>query len=101
MQHEQETTRVAELRRDAPGAAARVFVGRLKREMSTEREAGAVDEVGDEEKLIKGLGAMERRDEVERTWRKGVEGLDALQGITGTVAKLERASKAVEVVEGM
>lgn len=101
MQHEQETTRVAEMRRDAPGAAARAFVERLRVEMLAEREVDVKMEDADGSDGLEGLGVLERRDEVERTWGKGVEGLMRLESVTGSVAKLERAARAVEVVEGM
>ena len=100
MEHEQETTRVAEMRRDAPGAAARAYVERLNKEIQAERELDAVMEDDDKE-LLRGLGDLKRKDEVERTGGKGVGGLVALENVTGSLAKLERAGRAVEVVEGM
>jgi hypothetical protein len=41
----------------------------------------------------------ERREEVEETFRQGVKGLEEVKGgMAGTVAKMERAKAAVEVV---
>ena len=102
MQHEQETTRVAEMRRDAPGAAARAFMERLGIEVQAEREADLDARMmsGDEE-ILDCIGRLQRRDDVERTWERGVDGLKGLEGVTGVVAKLERAGRAAEVVEGM
>ncbi|KAL8829909.1 MAG: hypothetical protein Q9191_001729 [Dirinaria sp. TL-2023a] len=98
MQHEQETTRVAEMRRDAPGAAARAYVERLRKEMEMEREMKA-EELGEES--IPGLGALERKQDIEETWERGLESLAGLKGITEVVARLDRAAQAVEVVESM
>lgn len=100
MQHEQETTRVAEMRRDAPGAAARAYMERLNKEMEAERER-KFEEGGDEMEGVVELGNLQRRDEVERTWGRGLEGLKGLEGITEVGARLDRAKAAVEVVEGM
>ncbi len=99
MQHEQETTRVAEMRRDAPDAAARAYMERLNKEMQADREVNI--EGGDEMQGVIELGGLERRDEVERMWGRGLDGLVALEGITEVGARLERAKRAVEVVEGM
>lgn len=103
MQHEQETTRVAEMRRDAPGAAARAYMERLRGEVEAERGVDVDMNMGSEEdeESLRRLGALERRDEVERTWGQGVEGLVGLEKVTGVVGKLERAARAVKVVEGM
>ncbi len=47
------------------------------------------------------LGHVERVDEMQSTWQKGSEELLALKsGLGSTVARLEKAQKAVEVVEG-
>lgn len=98
---ESETTRVAELRREAPSAAARGFVERLKTEMETEqaaleylRERTKID--GEAQVISVGLA---RRDEIEMAMGRGVAGLEALRGVTETVAKLERAARAVREVE--
>ena len=99
MQHEQETTRVAEMRRDAPGAAARAYMERLNKEMESEREV-KFEEVDGMEGIVQ-LGELERRGDIEMTWGRGVEGLVGLKGITEVGARLERARRAVEVVEGM
>lgn len=99
MQHEQETTRVAEMRRDAPGAAARAYMERLNREMLADREVDTGE--GNGAQGVIELGGLERRDDVQRTWGRGLDGLVALEGITEVGARLERAKRAVEVVEGM
>ena len=47
------------------------------------------------------IGEAERVDEMETTWQKGSDELLALKtGLGGTVARMEKAQKAVNVVEG-
>jgi hypothetical protein len=105
-QLERESTRVAELRRDAPGAAARAYMERLEAELEAERvlerergKAGLVGE-GRDGALLEGV-QVGNLDEVESMWGKGVDGLLGLEKITGVLAKLERAASAAEVVEGI
>ncbi|KAI4208798.1 MAG: hypothetical protein LQ349_009624, partial [Xanthoria aureola] len=102
-QLEWEHTRVAELRRDAPGAAARGFVERLEAEREVERGREKEVEVEMEGGRDGGLGGVgvERGAEVEKMWGRGVEGLLELGRVTDVVAKMERAKRAAEVVEGM
>ena len=97
-----QSTRVAELRRDAPGAAARGYIERLEAELKRgkdlekERESNNVHmDVDDLD-----MGTLKRKDDVERMWRRGTEGLVDLKKIPGVLAKLERAEKAIEVVNG-
>ncbi|KAL9605669.1 MAG: hypothetical protein Q9179_001134 [Wetmoreana sp. 5 TL-2023] len=102
-QLEWEHTRVAELRREAPGAAARAFEERLEAER--EKERGREREI-EEEMQGKSEGGLEevglaRGDEVENMWGRGTEGLVELRRVTELMAKMERAAKAAEVVEGM
>lgn len=100
---EQESTRVAELRRDAPGAAARAYMERLEAEMEAERVAER--ERGRQEepppfRLLEGM-QLGNLEEVESMWGKGTDGLVGLEKVTGVLAKLERAVVAAEVVEGI
>lgn len=44
-------------------------------------------------------GILMRQDDVERMWGRGTEGLVELGKVSGVMAKLERAEKAVEVVK--
>ena len=47
------------------------------------------------------VGDVERLDEVQGTWQRGTEQLEDLKGkVGGTVARMERAKRAVEFVEG-
>lgn len=100
-QLEQESTRVAELRRDAPGAAARAYMERLEAEMEAEkvaeRERGRPDEAP-QVNLLEQL-KLSNLEEVKSMWGKGTEGLVELEKVTGVLTKLERAVKAAEVVE--
>ena len=100
---EVETTRVAELRREAPGQAARTYVDSLKEEIARdggawrEMKEEAVRAVGEEEELgVK----LERAEEVRERWERATKGLDALRGVTEEVAKGERAVRVVREVEG-
>ncbi|KAK4692843.1 kinetochor protein Mis14/NSL1, partial [Lecanoromycetidae sp. Uapishka_2] len=98
-----QSTRVAELRREAPGAAARQYMERLEEGLKWENEADA-------ERIAKSkvlsttdldVGDVERNDDVGGIWRRGTQGLVELGKIPGILAKLERAGKAAEVVESM
>ena len=47
------------------------------------------------------IGEVERLEEIQRTWQNGSENLMSLKsGLGGTVAKMERAQQAVDVLEG-
>lgn len=108
-QLEYESTRVAELRREAPGAAARAYMERLEAEMDLERERDREQErergldaeraAGQQVELV--WARVERVEEVENMWQRGTEGLVGLEKVTGVLARLERAEKAAEVVEEM
>lgn len=106
-QLEYESTRVAELRREAPGAAARAYMERLEAEMELEREREQERERELEaersagQKVELDWESLERVEEVENMWQKGTEGLVVLERVTGVLARLERAGKAAEVVEEM
>jgi kinetochor protein Mis14/NSL1 len=100
---ETQSTRVAELRREVPGAAAKRYMDRLEGELQKEREAEAERQETkmDSSAIDLDLGTLERRDDVERMWERGTEGLVELGKVPGVLAKLERAGKAVNVVENM
>lgn len=100
---EVQSTRVAELRREAPGAAARRYMERLEEELKVEGELEKEREakVEDMDVDVMDTGILERRDDVERSWERGTQGLLELGKVPGVLAKLERAGRAVEVIEGM
>ena len=97
-----QSTRVAELRREAPGAAARRYVERLEEDLKNEKDREKRIEASERMDVdpldIKGL---ERREQVEKMWARGTQGLPDLGVVPGVLAKLERAGKAAAVVEGM
>ena len=98
-----QSTRVAELRRDAPGAAARGYVEWLEAELKREKELEKERESKNVHLNLETLdmGTSKRKDDVERMWGRGTEGLVELGKIPGVLAKLERAEKAAEVVVDM
>ena len=96
---------MAELRREAPAAAAKVYMERLKKEMDAEEEAleSLREKVRAEQSggmEMEGVG-LERAEDVRATWEGALEGLAGLGRVTETVARCERAARAAEVVEGM
>lgn len=94
-----QSTRIAELRRDAPGAAARGYVERLEAELKREEDLEKERNSKSVENLD--IGNQKRLDDMTGMWGKGTKGLVELGKIPGILAKLERAEKAVEVVKGM
>lgn len=100
------TERVADLRRTAPKLAAGNFEAQflaesaqLDAELATsEGDAAATDEGA---RIVVDAAAWQRWDDVARAWEKGTEGLAGLkEGLGETRAKVERAGKVVEYVEG-
>ena len=93
---------MAELRREAPGAAARQYMERLEEELRRGKAVDVEREAKQKEMDVDGLdcGVLERKEDVERMWGRGTEGLVDLGQITGVLARLERAEKAVSVVDG-
>lgn len=102
---EQESENVAKMRRQAPQKAAREYAEKLRGDMDAQEGAGGVKveegvDGGEEGPALEGW-EVERREEVERMWRRGVDGLEGLGDITGVLARLERAERAMDVVEGV
>ncbi|MCJ1319714.1 hypothetical protein MMC15_005050 [Xylographa vitiligo] len=96
---ESETTRVAELRREAPAKAAGAFVERLGREVAEEEgrvEAGRRWAVEEGERVVLGVEVDKR---VGEGWERGLSGLEGLKGITEGVARLERVRGVVGEVQ--
>ena len=98
---EAETTRVAELRREAPAVAARGYVERLRKEID-ERDKEVQERRKEVEKVesggLDGI-SIDRAEQVAENWAKGRDSLEQLKKITEVVATLERAERAVEEVE--
>jgi kinetochor protein Mis14/NSL1 len=103
-QIENQTLQLASLRRDAPGATARKFEEEFKRRSEEDEACVKKQEETDAEaarELKLDVGDMERLGEVQGTWQRGTEELEELIArVGGTVARMERAKRAVEFVEG-
>jgi Kinetochore protein Mis14 like len=104
-QLETETTKVAELRRDAPAKAAQTYLENLKEEMAlrekeVEERRKAVREGTKESERKTGLEGIEvkRQDKVQRAWDDAHGDLERLRGVTEAVAVLERAKTAATEV---
>ena len=96
---EEETTQVAELRRDAPAKAAAGYVERLRSEMQEHDREFEANRLEATKELGAGLGPIHFRDDnVQQSWSKGRKDLEALRNVTKVKADLERASKAVAEV---
>lgn len=102
-QIERETLYLANKRRKAPQETAQKFLE------SFDKQAKEGDEklLADQEAKIKAagettvdVGRVERVEEMQGTWQRGREELAGLKaGMEGTVERMERAQRAVEVVE--
>lgn len=102
---EAEITHVAELRREAPGAAARGFVEKLRDEIDggeqevEETRLRLAQEVGS--RLFDELKVSEmERGGLDQGWGNAFGALEGLRGVTEAVAKLERAERALKEVVG-
>ncbi|KAK1054016.1 hypothetical protein LTS16_001047 [Friedmanniomyces endolithicus] len=99
-----QTSQLANLRRTAPAETARRFKERFVRDVEEyDVRLRAMEEMEFEaaRQTRIDLGHVERVNEMQQTWQQGSEELLALKsGLGGTVARLEKAQKAVEVVEG-
>lgn len=97
---EEETTRVAELRREAPSKAAESYVQKLKQEMEQSDAALEARKLVLNKNVSSGLDDIAfDGGKIHESWIKGKEGLEALRNITKVKADLERALKAVAEVE--
>ncbi|KAH7369840.1 hypothetical protein BKA65DRAFT_6180 [Rhexocercosporidium sp. MPI-PUGE-AT-0058] len=87
---------IAALRRKVPGAVAE----NVKREYKEGMEADEAVLARLEEQMERGhadlgVGRLERQEDVERGWERGVKGLESLmRTMPETVARKERAEKA-------
>jgi len=92
-QEEELLVEIGRLRREAPREAARVWMEELGR--GEEEEGGAEEEEKVEVELA--VERLERQEEVEGSWRRGVEGLVRLKReLPATAARMERARGAGE-----
>ena len=76
---------------------------RLEEDMRVDKETDKMKEMQREEMEVGTLdsGTGERREDVGRMWARGTAGLVELGKMPGALAKLERAQRAVKVVEDM
>lgn len=89
---------VGQLRREAPLKAAGAIKDQLQwvDELSKEAEITG-EEASGGEKLDLEVKKLERQEEVEAQWRRGVEGLKRLKReVPAVVARMERAKRAGE-----
>ena len=101
---EEHTLALANLRRTAPTQTSQ----RFEDAFAKDSESFAIrlqkdrDAKQDEARNAKvGVDDLERIDEIQSTWQNGTNNLASLKsGLGGTVAKLERAQQAVDVLEG-
>ena len=102
-QIESQTLQLANLRRNAPAETAQRYNDTFAKQ-SQEYDARlrkSEDSSLEAAKNIKiDVGEVERLDEMQVSWQKGTENLNTLKsGLGSTVAKMERARKAVDYVE--
>ena len=97
---EEATTRVAELRREAPATAAKLYVETLKKEIEEADSVLEARKSKSSKNLNGGLGRIDfQGEDIQESWIKGREGLEGLRNVTRVKADLERALKAVAEVE--
>ena len=101
-QLEAETLHLANLRRTAPAATAQRFQQSFAQHVEVSDSALQRDE---QERLDEAKGTtlrvseIERVDDIQSTWRDGVQTLHALQNdLGGTLAKMERAQRAFDAL---
>lgn len=102
-QIEHQTLHLANLRRTAPFETSQKFRQAFQKQSE---DYDSLLKTNEDAKLESAkatkveISKMERLDEVRSTWQKGSEDLVMLRtGLGGTVARLEKAQNAVEVVE--
>lgn len=103
-QIERETLQLANMRRTAPAETARRFEERFASETQsydTRLQKHAQSTLESAKATTIDLGAIERIDETRDSWQQGTETLANLKtSLGGTVARMEKALKAVDAVEG-
>ena len=101
-QIENHTLQLANLRRTAPQNTAQRFEESYRKESERYDELLQKDEAAKLEQARSttlDIGELERLDEIQSSWQSGTENLISLKsGLGGTVAKMERAQQAVEVL---
>ena len=94
---------LATLRRTAPAQAARSFQATYNAHFTgLESQARAeIERLGKQSEVDNlDIGKLERLEDVEKTWKRGTQGLLELKsGLTETVAKCERAIEVANEVQ--
>ena len=102
-QIEDQTLHLAELRRTAPLETSQRFQDSFTHDAAAYDARLEHDETArlDEAKSVEiKMDDMQRLDEVQSSWQTGSESLNALKlGLGGTVAKMERAQQAADVLQ--
>ena len=98
---EEETTKIAELRREAPARAAAQYVEKLWRDMNEEEQEFEGKKVEASEETDGGLhgAGFQDGESVRQMWERGRQGLEDLKNVTKVKADLERAVRAAAEVE--
>jgi kinetochor protein Mis14/NSL1 len=100
-EEEELTVELGELRRTAPARIAAQRRDEFESAEAAETAAFARSDNVEIEPVDLGIEPLERQDAVERTWREGVQGLEALRrGMGETTATMERARAAADYVLG-
>ncbi|CZT08364.1 uncharacterized protein RCO7_08240 [Rhynchosporium graminicola] len=87
---------IAALRRKVPSAVAEKVKREYKEGVEADEEVlGRLEEQRESGYVDFGIGVLERQEETERAWERGVKGLEGLmRTLPETVARKERAEKA-------
>ena len=103
-QIENHTLQLANLRRTAPAQTSQRFQESFTKE--SEQDDARLQKFEEQTLVVAkntdmDVGEVERLDEIQATWQNGSENLMSLKsGLGGTVAKMERAQQAVDLLEG-
>ena len=103
-QIENHTVQLANLRRTAPAETSQRFQESFTK--TSERDDARLHRLEEEtlqdaKNTKLDVGEVERLDEIQATWQNGSDNLTLLKsGLGGTVAKMERAQNAVDILEG-
>ncbi|RMY42274.1 hypothetical protein D0864_16132 [Hortaea werneckii] len=102
-QIEQRTLDLANLRRNAPAETSKRFQDSFAKQMEdydTRLQKDEQMKLEEARNTHMEIGEMERLDEMQNAWTKGTEQLQELRtGLGSTVARMEKAEKAVGVLE--
>ncbi|KAH8151634.1 uncharacterized protein LAJ45_04256 [Morchella importuna] len=102
-QLDEETEKLAKLRREAPFDAAKAYEDALKRELEGDEriiQSLANEDITDPEAGSLGIRPLERKEDIEEDYARTAEILKALQtSLPATAHKLTRANDALDYVQ--